>query len=132
MRDMPTHSIYGQLGFGPVSGVSFQLNGRYVGERVGGHIIAPNTFTPVGVENVPSYTVVGANVSYDVRVGWLSELKLQLNVDNLLDEEYIGAVSSATATQPEFGLLVGPNVRTLDRYFIGAPRTVTFSVRARF
>ncbi|MBM0105010.1 TonB-dependent receptor [Steroidobacter sp. S1-65] len=132
VRDIPTHSFYGQIGIGPFKGVSFQLNGRYVGERVGGHIIAPTTFIPAGVEQLPSYTLLGANVSYDLPVGWLSELRLQLNVDNLLDEEYLGAVSSATATQPEFGLLTGPTVRTLDRYFIGAPRTVTFSVRARF
>ena len=132
VRDIPTHSFFGQIGLHPFKDFTFQLNGRYVGERVGGHIIAPNTFAPVGIENLPSYTVIGANLSYKVPVSWVSELKLQLNVDNLFDEDYIGAVSSATATQPEFGLLVGPDVRTLDRYFIGAPRTVTFSVRARF
>jgi outer membrane cobalamin receptor len=132
VRDIPTYSFFGQIGLHPFKDFTFQLNGRYVGERVGGHIIAPNTFTPVGIENLSSYTVVGANLSYNVPVSWVTELKLQLNVDNLFDEDYIGAVSSATATQPEFGLLVGPDVRTLDRYFIGAPRTVTFSVRARF
>jgi iron complex outermembrane recepter protein len=132
VRDIPTHSFFGQIGLHPFKDFTFQLNGRYVGERVGGHIIAPNTFAPVGIENLPSYTVIGADLSYKVPVSWVSELKLQLNVDNLFDEDYIGAVSSATATQPEFGLLVGPDVRTLDRYFIGAPRTVTFSVRARF
>ena len=132
VRDIPTHSFFGQIGLHPFKDFTFQLNGRYVGERVGGHIIAPNTFTPVGIENLSSYTVIGANLSYNVPVSWVTELKLQLNVDNLFDEDYIGAVSSATATQPEFGLLVGPDVRTLDRYFIGAPRTVTFSARARF
>ena len=133
VRDIPTHSFYGQVGVGPFGGVSAQLNGRYVGKRVGGHIIAPNTFTPVGIEMLPSYTVFGANLSYDAPTGgWLSQLTLQLNIDNLFDKDYIGAVSSATATQPEFGLLTGPTVRTLDRYFIGAPRTFTFSMRARF
>lgn len=133
VRDIPEHSVFGQVGAEPFPGLRVQLSGRYVGERVGGHIIAPNTFQTVGIERLPSYTVYGANVSYDVSVSdWLSELRLQLNVDNLFDEEYIGSVSSATATQPEFGLLAGPGVRTLDRYFIGAPRTFTLSVRARF
>lgn len=133
VRDIPEHSFYGQIGVEPIAGLHAQLNGRYVGRRVGGHIIAPNTFQTIAVEELPGYAVFGANLSYDVPVtSWLSELKLQLNVDNLFDKEYLGAVSSATATQPEFGLLTGPSVRTLDRYFIGAPRTVTFSVRARF
>lgn len=133
VRDIPEHSFFGQLGVEPFTGFRMQLSGHYVGERVGGHIIAPNTFQTVGIETLPSYAVYGANMSYDVPTGsWLSELRLQLNVDNLFDKQYIGSVSSATATQPEFGLLTGPTVRTLDRYFIGAPRTVTFSVRARF
>jgi outer membrane cobalamin receptor len=133
VRDIPEHSFYGQIGFEPLRGLRMQLNGRYVGERVGGHIITPNTFQTVAVENLPSYAVYGARLSYDAPgFGWLTDLTLQLNVDNLFDKEYIGAVSSATATQPEFGLLTGPSVRTLDRYFIGAPRTFTFSIRGRF
>lgn len=132
VRDIPEHSFFGQIAFKPFAGLRAQINGRYVGERVGGHIVAPTTFEPLGIEKLSSYTVFGASVSYDVPVSWLEELRLQLNVDNLFDEQYIGSVSSATATQPEFGALTGPGVRTLDRYFIGAPRTVTFSVRARF
>lgn len=133
VRDIPEHSLYGEVGVRLFEGASLRLTGRYVGERVGGHIVAPNTFAPVGIETLPSYTVLGAGLTWDVNTGGrLEELRLQLNVDNLLDEEYIGAVTSATATQPEFGLLSSPTLRTLDRYFIGAPRTVTFSVRARF
>jgi len=135
VRDIPLHSGFAQIGVGPFQGVRLQLNARYVGSRVGGHIITPTSFVPVGVEYVPSYTVAGANVSYDLPAAWagfLSRLTVQLNVDNLFDRHYIGAVSSSTATQPEFGLLTGPAVRTLDRYFIGAPRTTTLSVRARF
>jgi len=132
VRDIPTHSLYGQIGIGPFAGFSAQLNGRYVGERVGGHIVAANTFAPIGVETIPSYALFGANVSYEIGTSWVQRLTVQLNVDNLLDKDYIGSVSSSTATQPEFGTLVGPNVRTLDRYFIGAPRTTTLSVRAKF
>jgi outer membrane receptor protein involved in Fe transport len=77
--------------------------------------------------------VVGLGAKYQLdSLSWTKELTVQLNVDNLLDEQYLGSVSSATATQPEFGVLTGPTVRTLDRYFIGAPRTVSLSMRARF
>ncbi|MET0497870.1 MAG: TonB-dependent receptor [Steroidobacteraceae bacterium] len=133
VRDIPTHSFYGQIGVEPFPGLRAQLSGRYVGNRVGGHIVAANTFAPIGIETVPSYTLVGLNLSYDIPARqWLERLTVQLNIDNLFDENYIGSVSSATATQPEFGTLTGPNVRTLDRYFIGAPRTTTLSLRAKF
>ncbi len=133
VRDIPTHSFFGQVGLGPFRGVSFQLSGRYVGERVGGHIVAPTSFAPIGIETLDSYVVVALGAKYQVdSLSWARDLTLQLNVDNLLDEQYLGSVSSATATQPEFGVLTGPTVRTLDRYFIGAPRTLTLSMRARF
>lgn len=133
VRDIPTHSFFGQVGLGPFRGFSFQLTGRYVGERVGGHIVAPTSFAPLGIETIDSYVVVGLGARYEIEsLSWVRGLAIQLNVDNLLDEDYLGAVSSATASQPEFGVLTGPTVRTLDRYFIGAPRTVTLSMRARF
>jgi outer membrane receptor protein involved in Fe transport len=59
-------------------------------------------------------------------------MRLQINADNLFDEKYIGAVSSSTATLPDFGLAGTGTTPTLDRYFIGAPRTITASLRARF
>jgi iron complex outermembrane recepter protein len=133
VRDIPEHSLFGQVSVEPLEGLRLQANGRYVGDRVGGHIVFPNSFAEIGIEEIPSYTVFGASVSYDfAETGPLKDLRLQLNVDNIFDEEFIGAVTSATATLPEFGLFGGPNVRTLDRYFIGAPRTFTASIRARF
>jgi len=115
VRDIPEHSVFGQIGIEPFTGLRAQITGRYIGKRVGGHIVAPTTFRTVGVEELPGYAVYGANVSYEVPVSWLSQLRLQLNVDNLFDKDYIGSVSSSTATQPEFGLTSGPTVRTLDR-----------------
>jgi outer membrane cobalamin receptor len=129
VRDIPTNSAYGEIGLKPVAGLRLQGNVRYVGRRVGGHIVAPTTFAEIGVEKIPGYTLAGANASYTFGdLGPLRGLRLQLNVDNLFDKAYIGAVSSSTATQPEFGL---PG-RTLDRYFLGAPRTWTLSVQTKF
>jgi iron complex outermembrane receptor protein len=129
VRDIPKQSAYGEISYKPVQGLEVQGNVRYVGERVGGHIVAPTTFAEVGIETIPSHTLFGMGVSYSLPVtGPLRGVKLQFNVDNMFDETYIGAVSSATANQPEFGL---PG-RTLDRYFIGAPRTYTVSLQARF
>jgi len=132
VRDIPKHSLYGQVDVELLAGLSLGLTGRYVGERVGGHIIAPNTFAVVGIENIPSYSVFGASLKYELpSLGFADSVTAQFNVDNLFDKDYIGAVTSATATQPEFGILAGPAVRTLDRYFIGAPRTWTISLQAK-
>jgi iron complex outermembrane receptor protein len=133
VRDIPRHSLYGQLDIELLTGLSLGLTGRYVGERVGGHIVAPNTFAVVGVEKIPGYSVFGASLKYALpSIGVLDDATVQFNVDNLFDKDYIGAVTSATATQPEFGILTGPAIRTLDRYFIGAPRTWTLSLQAKF
>ncbi|RYY27439.1 MAG: TonB-dependent receptor [Sphingomonadales bacterium] len=129
VRDIPEHSAYGQIGIKPVENAKLSVTGRYVGERVGGHIVAPTTFAEIGVETLPDYAVFGVLASYDMpRVGPFAGIRMQFNVDNIFDANYLGAVSSSTATQPEFGL---PG-RTLDRYFIGAPRTYTLSLRAAF
>lgn len=133
VRDIPTNSLFGQIEVKPIKGASIQLSGRYVGSRVGAHLIQPTTNKELGVEYLPSYTVVGLNASYDFGdTGPFKELKFQVNVDNLFDEKYLGAVTSSTATLPDFGLAGTGTIPTLDRYFIGAPRTVTASLRARF
>lgn len=132
VRDIPRHSLFAQAGWSPSPALRLELNARYVGERAGGHIVAPTTFAEVGVETLDAYALVGLMARYDMERPGLPGLRLQLNVDNLFDETYVGAVSGSTATQPEFGLTAGPDVRTLDRYFVGAPRTVTLSLRARF
>lgn len=133
VRDIPKSSFFGQVGWSATSNLRLELSGRYVGDRVGGHIIAPVTFQEIGVETIDGYTLFGLSASYDVKREGIPDLRLQFNVDNLFDEDYIGAVSGSTATQPEFGYTAAtPNARTLDRYFVGAPRTYTVSVRARF
>ena len=133
VRDIPKNSAYGQIGWRPLDGLKIDANVRYVGERVGGHIVAPTTFQEIGVEMIDGYTLVGLTATYDLKRAGAPDLRFQLNVDNLFDQDYIGAVSGSTATQPEFGYTPAtPNARTLDRYFVGAPRTWTLSVRARF
>jgi outer membrane receptor protein involved in Fe transport len=133
VRDIPKDSLYGQVGWEPLDGLKLDANVRYVGDRVGGHIVAPTTFQEIGVETIDGYTLVGLTATYDLKRAGVPDLRFQLNVDNLFDEDYIGSVSGSTATQPEFGYTAAtPNARTLDRYFVGAPRTWTLSVRARF
>jgi outer membrane receptor protein involved in Fe transport len=133
VRDIPRNSFFGQVGWEPLAGLKLDANVRYVGDRVGGHIVAPTTFQEIGVETIDGYALAGLTATYDWKRTSGPDLRFQFNVDNLFDEDYIGAVSGSTATQPEFGYTAAtPNGRTLDRYFVGAPRTYTLSVRARF
>lgn len=134
VRDVPEHSAYGEINWEPMSGLRLQANARYIGDRVGGHILRSGTFEEVAVDNLDAYALVGVSAQYNLECGGrCRDVSVQLNVDNLFDEDYIASVTGATATQPEFGLVAGGTTgRTLDRYFIGAPRTVTLSLRARF
>ena len=60
-------------------------------------------------------------------------MRLQFNVDNLLNTPYLASVSEATNTSVELGATVAnPNGRTIARYFVGAPRTATLSLRMKF
>lgn len=145
VRDIPRDSFSTTLGWEPDKMLRVAATLDYSGRRVGGHIIAPSTANPatsfdkqgnpvsanqvIEVETIPGRTLVGLSCRYRPRT--LPGLTFELNVDNLFDETYIGSVSSATTTLQEFGV-IGGNGYTLDRYFIGYPRTVTFSVRAEF
>lgn len=129
VRDIPRNSAYGELTLKPFARVRLQANIKYISSRVGGDIIAPTTFQEVAIDRIPGYTLVGAMARYDLpQIGALKNASIQLNVDNVFDVGYIASVTSATATATETGL---PG-RSLGRYFIGAPRTVTASFRVRF
>lgn len=129
VRDIPHHSAYGEIGIKPVAGLRLQGNVKYISSRVGGDIVAPGSYQEIGIERIPGYTLVGASARYTLPpIGLLKESSIQLNVDNLFDIGYIASVTSATATATETGL---PG-RSLGRYFLGAPRTLTASFRAKF
>ncbi len=67
---------------GPLAGLGFGAGVRYVGKHYGDIYNEWRT---------PSYTLADATVHYDV-AGW----RLQLNVSNLFDREYISSCDSAT------------------------------------
>jgi len=72
-------------------------------------------------EIAPGYTVVDLDFTYGFNVSGFERAELQLNVTNLLDEEYFGNISSG---------LGGPN--SVGFFSIGAPRTVVASLRFDF
>ncbi len=133
VRDIPKHSVYATAGWTISPKAKVQIDIRAVADRVGGHIIAATGGTEMGVEKMPDYTLVGFNGRYDLDAVAGHPLRLQLTVDNLFDEKYLASVSEATNTSVELGATVAnPAGRSIGRYFIGAPRTTTLSLRMRF
>lgn len=87
------------------------IQGKYVDDR-------PST--DLNDEFAPNYTVVDLDLSYEFSFGGSTALEAQLNVVNVLDEEYFGSISSGTG-----GTSVG-------FFSIGAPRTFILSLNASF
>ena len=76
--------------------------------------------TDLNDEIAPGYTVIDIDLSYGFTLPGFERGEFQLNVTNLLDEEYFGNISSG---------LGGTSVAF---YSIGAPRTVVASLRFDF
>lgn len=103
-----TFTARGEYDLGPLT---LGLQARYVGERQ-----ANDANTQVA----PDYTVVDFDARYSLgELLGAEETYLQLNVVNLLDEEYPGQMSSGTGTGNAL-------------FNIGAPQTVMVSLRAQF
>ena len=150
MQDIPESSFFGSLEWSPDERFSASLSAQYVGERLGANLFVPgfcnrffcfdgngngvNGGDFLGTDAIDGYWLLGLTAVYDLPdIGGIDRLRVQLNIDNLLDESFIGSVTGATSSLPEFGVIGGLTAATaLDRYFIGFPRTVTLGVTATF
>jgi iron complex outermembrane receptor protein len=111
------------------------LQGKWVDERFS---------TDLNDEVTPAYTVVDFDASYNIKLTDKQSLQLQLNVMNVLDEEYFGTISSGLGTNPQcvdadgapLGQCVSPT-GTLQTggvgfFSIGSPRTILATVKYAF
>lgn len=148
---IPTDNGFVELTWKPIENLRIALNAKYVSERAGfyadplsssgltsGFDFVNAFLVDIGVrtqaeldsvtsssEDIPSYTLLGLDASYSMEFGGsvFESLKFNFNVDNLTDKEYLSGVA------PE---LLGVDRKWAGRYFIGSPRTVTFTVSAEF
>ncbi|ESQ83426.1 hypothetical protein AEAC466_12180 [Asticcacaulis sp. AC466] len=101
------------VSYKPFKDFSFDLNGKYVGDRYA---------TDLNDLKTPSYTVVNGSARWDLpETGFTKPgTYLQLNVINLTNKYYFGSISStvAASNNPSFN--------------VGAPRTVMLSLHAAF
>lgn len=109
--DSPELIVQGGVTIEPAPWVVANISARFIGERF-------SNFT--NTERAADYTIVNAYIDFggDWSVGPARDLKLRFNVDNLLDEDYLGTISST--------------VNTLATFRPGPPRTVQASLTASF
>ncbi len=121
----------------PIEDLHFGLQGKWVDERYS---------TDLNDETTPAYTVVDFDASYRFKIGDAQSLEIQLNVTNVLDEEYYSTISSGTGTAPlpclregagdtVFNCVNSSNANIgggVGFFGIGAPRTVMASVIYNF
>ncbi len=99
-----------------IAGFTFGVKGSYVGSRWA---------TDVNDEKSDAYFVLDADVSYDIS-NFIGEegSEVRLNLDNILDEKYLGNISSRTRA-----LGAGGSAPT---YSVGAPFIAQVSVSLKF
>jgi iron complex outermembrane receptor protein len=110
-----TLAARGEYELGPVT---LGAQAKYVGDRFA---------TDVNDQVAPAYTTVDLDLRWDLGRAWRNEgTYFQLNVINVLDEEYFGSIATQIAATPNT-----PGAGTV-RYNLGAPRTVLLTLRTEF
>lgn len=93
------------------------LNGKYNGERYA-------TYT--NDLKVPAFTLWDLALGYkQKRLGNIRDFKVQLNVDNLTDKDYLGSIGSS-------GIYTSDPTGANTYFQVGAPRGVYVSVQGRY
>ncbi len=116
--ETPEYTYGGRIDLRPIPNLTVGLEGKFVDERF---------TTDVNDAKVPSYTLFHLNAAYDFEVARLEGLRAQFVVYNLLDEEFFGSLGSSTNAITTNG--VSGFSPTLA---LGAPRSMSFSIIARF
>ncbi len=102
------------------------LQGKYVGDRFS---------TDVNDQKSPAYTVFDLDTTYKLHAFGKDDTTLQLNVLNLLDENYLGSISSqnnALATVVSADPKVALKSGSAPTYALGSPRTVMVTLKTKF
>lgn len=109
--DSPEWILQGGVTVEPTPWIVGNLSVRHIGERF-------SNFT--NTEKTAAYSVVNAYVDFggDWSIGPAQGVKLRFNVDNLLDKDYLGTISTT--------------VNTAATYRPAPPRTVQLSLTANF
>lgn len=119
LAETPDWTLSGRVEWSPIEQIQLGVDAKWVDDRFA---------TDVNDEVAPGYTVVNADIRYDLpKIMGVEGAFLQLNVINLFDEDYLGSISSRTNA-----IALPGSSASAPTYQPGAPRTVQVSLQARF
>ena len=125
--ETPDWTFSGRIDWQATQDLNVALQAKYVGERFA---------TDVNDEISDSYIVTDMDVRYDLTDTFgIRNAYVQLNVNNLFDEEYLGNISTGNNALPvDIDPTAGVNLRAgqFRTYSLGSPRTATVSLGLKF
>lgn len=125
--ETPEWTFAGRVDFDVTNNLSVGLQGKYTGERFA---------TDVNDEVFDAFTILDFDARYDLTDTFgIKDAFIQLNVTNLLDEEYQANISTGTnalATAQSADPRVPDRTGQFRTASIGAPRTWLISIGTRF
>jgi iron complex outermembrane receptor protein len=114
--ETPKYTFGGRVDWDITDALHLGVQGKFTGDRFS---------TDLNDEVAPHYTVWDMSVKYDLP--FAKRTYAQLNVNNLFNETYFGSISSRSNAVS----IPGSN-GSAPTYYIGAPRTVQFTLRTEF
>lgn len=93
--DFPKWVFQGGVTFEPTPGAIFNLSARTISKRYTNFL---NTETTGGYTILAAYVDLGDGVDW----GYLRNVKARINIDNLLDKDYLGTISTTINTPATF------------------------------
>ncbi|MBO9547793.1 TonB-dependent receptor [Caulobacter sp.] len=114
--ETPKYTFGGRVDWDITDALHLGVQGKFTGDRYS---------TDVNDEVAPHYTVWDMSLQYDLP--FAKRTYAQLNVNNLFNETYFGSISSRSNA-----VAVTGSAASAPTYFIGAPRTVQFTLRTEF
>lgn len=109
--ETPDYTISGRI--------QYRFN-EYVRMGVQGKFVDDRWATDINDLKTPAFTLFDADLLFDMAPLGLGETFVQVNATNLLDENWLGSISSTSTASAS------------TRYQIGAPRTVQLQVKTKF
>jgi iron complex outermembrane receptor protein len=101
-----------------IAGLTIGVGGKYVSSRFA---------TDNNDYKVPSYTLVDADITYDLgEIGW-KDAYLKFNASNLLNTRYLGSISSKPCFIPT--LPTSSSCGSYPTFVIGSPQVFQFTLR---
>ena len=116
--ETPDYTFGGRVEIFPVKNVTLGLQGKYVGKRWS---------TDMNDASVRPYSVVDLDARYNFDVPNTKGMSVQLNISNLLGEEYFNTISSTNYSVA----IPGFTAPSAAFYGIGAPRTASLSFQLK-